>query len=273
MLSHLSDEFLIRAIIAGIGFTFIAGPLGCFIVWQRLTYLGEAMAHSALLGIALALVLDINLMFGVFSICLMIALILSRVNTYSNLSGDSTLGILSHSTLAIGLVLVSLMYWVRVDILDFLFGNIILVSWREIAIIYVGSGLALGVLCWKWNALIGMTVNEQIAAAEGLNPFQTRGLLMILLATTIAFAMKVVGIILTIALLIIPAATARQLANTPEQMAYLATAIGACAVIGGLLMSLEVDSPPGPSIVVFATSLFLLITLVRLVRLRLQSRN
>ncbi len=255
----IPDDFLTRAIIAGVGFALIAGPLGCFVVWQRLAYLGDAMAHSALLGIALGLLLDFNLMIGVFCICSLIALILARVGNTSILSSDSALGILSHSTLAIGLVLVSLMYWVRIDVLDFLLGNIIAVTWNEIYVIFGGAAATLGILLWKWNALISLTVNEQIAASEGLRPLQTRSLLMILLAGTIAVAMKVVGIILTVALLIIPAAAARQIAGTPEQMAALAAAFGAISVVGGLLLSLEIDTPPGPSIVVAAVSLFVII--------------
>ncbi len=266
VLGFIPDDFLTRALLAGIGFTIIAGPLGCFVVWQRLAYLGDSMAHSALLGIALALILNFNLMFGVFGICLIVALALARIRTNSSLSSDSYLGILSHATLALGLVLVSLMYWVRVDILDYLFGNIISVNWQEIGLIYVGGGLALGVMIWRWQALIGLTVNEQIAAAEGLNPIQTRYLLMIILAATIAIGMKIVGIILTVSLLIIPAATARLLTRTPEQMAVMAAIIGAAAVVGGLLLSLEVDTPPGPSIVVIAMALFLLATLIMFFR-------
>ena len=255
----IPDDFLTRAIIAGVGFALIAGPLGCFVVWQRLAYLGDAMAHSALLGVALGLLLDFNLMIGVFCICSLIALVLVRVGNTSILSSDSALGILSHSTLAVGLVLVSLMYWVRIDVLDFLLGNIIAVTWNEIYVIFCGAAATLGILLWKWNALISLTVNEQIAASEGLRPLQTRSLLMILLAGTIAVAMKVVGIILTCALLIIPAATARQIAGTPEQMAALAAVFGAISVVGGLLLSLEIDTPPGPSIVVAAVSLFVIV--------------
>ncbi len=253
----IQDDFLTRAIIAGIGCAIISGPLGCFVVWQRLAYLGDSMAHSALLGVVLALLLDLNILIGVFCTSLMMALILAKTGTRSILSSDSTLGILSHSTLAIGLVLVSFMYWVRIDILHFLFGNILAVSWTEIGLIYAGGIGALGVIIWKWRSLIGLTINEEIAAAEDLRPTQARTILMILLAAVIAIAMKVVGIILTVSLLIIPAATARQIANTPERMAVLASIVGVIAVVGGLLMSLEIDSPPGPSIVIFAVVLLL----------------
>ena len=258
----LLDDFFPRAVIAGIGFAIVAGPLGCFVVWQRMAYLGESMAHSALLGVALALALDINLLIGVFCICIIIAVVLAPITSDSRLSRDSTLGIVSHSTLSIGLVLVSTMYWIRVDVLDILFGNIIAVSWSDISLIIVTSICALGIIIWKWRSFISLTLNDQIAASEGMNPLRTRALLMVLLAMTIAIAMKIVGVILTVALMIIPAATARQISRTPEQMAVLSAILGAVAVIGGLFMSLEYDTPPGPSIVVTALAFFLFILVV-----------
>ena len=136
--------------------------------------------------------------------------------------------------------------------------------------IYMASAVALGIIVFKWRAMIGLTVDEQIAAAEGLKPSQTRMLMMILLAGTIAIAMKIVGILLTIALLIIPAATARQVAKTPEQMAIFAVAFGSASVVGGMFMSLEFDTPPGPSIVVFALLLFLLMATAMLLKRRSQ---
>ncbi len=254
-----ADDFFTRAIIAGVGFSLIAGPLGCFVVWQRLAYFGDTMAHSALLGVALSLAFNVNILIGVFVICLLVAFILGHVGDRSNLSGDVTLGILSHSTLALGLVLVSLMYWIRVDILNLLFGNILSVTWNEIAVIYIGGAFIIAVILWKWNALISLTVDEQIAAVEGMNPVQTRYILMILLATIVAFALKIVGVILTVALLIIPAAAARQFSKTPEQMAVMATFFGVFAVVSGLVFSLEFDTPPGPSIIINAFLIFLLV--------------
>ena len=252
------DNFFTRAIIAGVGFAIIAGPLGCFVIWQRLAYFGDAMAHSALLGVALALAMQINILIGVFAVCFLIAYFVAQLGERSTLSGDSILGVLSHSTLAIGLVLVSLMYWVRVDVLHFLFGNILAVSWSEILMIYVGGAAIFALLIYKWNNLICLTVNEQIAAAEDMHPANTRILIMVLLAAIVAFAMKIVGIILTVALLIIPAAAARPFVKTPEQMAVLASTFGVIAVILGLTLSIQFDTPPGPSIVANATMIFLL---------------
>ncbi len=252
------DDFVSRAVIAGVGFAIIAGPLGCFVVWQRLAYFGDAMAHSALLGVALALAFEINILIGVFTVCFLIALIVGRIGEHSTLSGDSTLGVLSHSTLSIGLVLVSLMYWVRVDVLHFLFGNILAVSWSDILMIYGGGAAIMFVLIRRWNNLISLTVNEQIATAEDMQPVKNRFLMMVLLAAIVAFAMKIVGIILTVALLIIPAAAARQFAKTPEQMAVLAAVFGVVAVVFGLMLSVEFDTPPGPSIVVNAIGIFII---------------
>jgi len=253
---EMFDDFFSRAMIAGVGFAIIAGPMGCFVIWQRLAYFGDTMAHSALLGVALALALNVNVIIGVFAMCLLIALTVGRIGEQSALSGDSTLGVLSHSTLAVGLVLVSLMYWIRVDVLHFLFGNILAVNWNEILVIYGGGAVILFVLFSRWNNLICLTVNEQIATAENMRPVNTRMLMMILMAAVVALAMKIVGIILTVALLIIPAAAARQFARTPEQMAALAAIFGAASVILGLLLSIEYDTPPGPSIVMNAMGVF-----------------
>lgn len=251
------DDFFSRAIIAGVGLAIIAGPLGCFVVWQRLAYFGDTMAHSALLGVALSLVFEINIFIGVFTVCFLIALVVGRIGEQSMLSGDSTLGVLSHSSLAIGLVLVSLMYWIRVDVLHYLFGNILAVSRNEILIIYGGGVVILFVLICKWSNLISLTVNEQIATAENKRPADARFIMMVLLAAIVAFAMKIVGIILTVSLLIIPAAAARQFAKTPEQMAVLAAVFGVIAVIIGLMLSIEIDTPPGPSIVMSAAGIFI----------------
>ena len=152
----------------------------------------------------------------------------------------------------------SLMYWIRVDVLHFLFGNILAVNWFEILMIYGGGAVILFVLIRKWDNLICLTVNEQIATAEGMQPASNRLLMMVLLAAIVAFAMKIVGIILTVALLIIPAAAARQFARSPEQMAVLAAVFGVIAVIFGLMLSVEFDTPPGPSIVVNAIGIFII---------------
>lgn len=252
------DDFFTRALIAGVGLALVTGPLGCFVVWRRMAYFGDTMAHSALLGVALSLVFELNLMIGVFLVAALASLALLFLERRGALSTDALLGILSHSTLALGLVMVAFMTWVRVDLMGFLFGDILAVSRLDIAFIYGGGAAVLALLVMLWRPLLAATVNTDIAQAEGLSPGRSRFVFMLLMAAVIAIAMKIVGILLITALLIIPAATARRFAGGPEMMAGLAALIGALAVIGGLIGSLEFDTPSGPSIVVAALALFVL---------------
>lgn len=257
------DDFFSRAIIAGVGIALAAGPLGCFVVWRRMAYFGDTMAHSALLGVAFAFLFQINLVAGVFVVAGLASLVLILLQRQEALSTDALLGILSHSTLAIGLVMVAFMTNVRFDLMGFLFGDILAVSATDIALIWGGGAVVLGVLAYLWRPLLAATVNPDIAEAEGLRPERARILFMLLMAAVIAIAMKIVGIMLITSLLIIPAATARRLSATPEMMAAVASVAGAVAVVGGLTASLRFDTPSGPSIVVAALALFLL-SLVRL---------
>lgn len=251
------DDFFTRALIAGIGVALTAGPLGCFVVWRRMAYFGDTMAHSALLGVALSLFFQVNLLISVFGVAVVVSLLLLMLQRRQSLSADALLGILSHSALAIGLVLVAFMSWVRIDLVAFLFGDILAVTRTDIALIWGGGALVIGAIFALWRPLIASTVSEDIAEAEGMKPAQTKLLFMLLMALVIAIAMKIVGIMLITALLIIPAATARRFSSSPEVMAVAASLIGAVAVVGGLFGSLTYDTPSGPSIVVAALLLFI----------------
>ena len=241
----------------------VAGPLGCFVIWRRMAYFGDTMAHSALLGVALALLLDINITLGVFAVASLIAIALILLQRQAGLSTDALLGILSHSTLAVGLVLVTTMSWVRVDLIGFLFGDILAVTRPDIVLIYAGGAAVLLLLVLFWRPLLAATISPEIAEAEGQNPERARILLMLLIAVTFSIAMKLVGVLLITSLLIIPAATARRLSTSPEQMAVIAALLGAGAATGGLFGSRQWDTPSGPSIVVAALALFLISLIIR----------
>ncbi|WP_119167621.1 metal ABC transporter permease [Algihabitans albus] len=251
------DDFFLRALLAGVGVALVAAPLGCFIVWRRLAYFGDTMAHSALLGIALAALLDLNLILGVFFVAAGVALALVLLSRSEIVPADSLLGILSHSTLALGLVLIAFMTWLRVDLTGLLFGDILAVSRQDLLLIYGGGLAVIAVLIAIWRPLLAGTVNVELAAAEGLAPERARLIFMLLMAAVIATAMKVVGILLITALLIIPAAAARRFATTPEAMAVVAAGLGGLAALMGLFGSLRFDTPSGPSIVVAALAIFL----------------
>jgi zinc transport system permease protein len=252
------DDFFWRAILAGVGVAIATGPMGCFMVWRQMSYFGETMAHSALLGVALAFLFEVDLTIGVILVTTIIALLLAAMQQNRFISNDTLLGILSHSALSIGLVTISLMAWLRIDLLAYLFGDILAVTQEDLIWIYVGATTCLAILAVIWRPLIAMTVHEELARAEGVNAKVVRVVFMLLLAFMIAIAMKIVGILLITSLLIIPAATARRFVITPEQMAVFAALIGCGAVGLGLAGSLSFDTPSGPSIVVAAMLLFAL---------------
>lgn len=252
------DDFFIRAMLAGIGVAVVAGPLGCFIIWRRLAYFGDTLSHAALLGVAMAFLLDINLTIAVFLVSASVSMALLFLQRRATVSSDSLLGLLAHSALALGLVVLAFLTWVRVDLMGFLFGDILAVSRMDILVIYLGGAAVLVVLALIWTPLFAATVNRELAEAEGMNPERANIVLMLLMATVIAISMKIVGVLLITAMLIIPAATARRFAAGPEQMAVIAAVAGALAVIGGLFGSLEWDTPSGPTIVVAALFLFII---------------
>jgi zinc transport system permease protein len=257
MITAMLDDFLIRAALAGVGLSLATGPLGSFVVWRRMAYFGEATAHAAILGVALALAADLPVTFGTLMVALAMALTVS-VLAARGWAMDTTLGVLAHSALAFGLVAVSFVPGARTDLSAYLFGDILAVSRADLAFIWVGAVLVAGLLAWRWQALLTSTLNEDLAHASGLNPARERLVLTLALAVVVAVAIKVVGALLIAALLIIPAAAARGLARTPESMAMMATVIGAAASIGGLQLSLWQDTPAGPSIIAAAAILFTL---------------
>lgn len=244
------DDFFSRALIAGIGVALITGPLGCVVVWRRLSYFGDTLAHAALLGIALGLLLNINLTVAIIGVAATTSLLLLALQRRGGLPSDALLGLLSHTALAVGLVVLAFMTWVRVDLMGFLFGDILAVSRTDIAIIYAGGCAVLGILAWIWTPLLAATVNRDLAAAEGLTPDRIDVLFTLLLSVVIAISIKIVGVLLITALLIIPAATARFYSRTPEQMAGVAAIVGTLSIVAGLYGSLTFDTPSGPSIVV-----------------------
>jgi zinc transport system permease protein len=250
------DSFIARAVIAGIGVALIAGPLGCFVVWRRMAYFGDTLSHAGLMGVALGIVMGIEPTVGTIVTGVVIGLVLLGLQQQRRLPTDTLLGILSHAALAVGLIAVSFMDTVRFDLMGYLFGDILAVSARDLAWIYGGGVVILGVLAMIWRPLIALTVHQDLALAEGNSRLPVRLVFMVLMALTVAVAMKIVGILLVTALLIIPPAAARRFATGPENMAGATVLFGSAAVIGGVFASLTWDTPSGPSIVATAAILF-----------------
>lgn len=257
MSATMPDDFLIRAAIAGLGLALATGPLGAFVVWRRMAFFGDATAHAAILGVALALATDLPLQSGMLAVALAMGLVAAAL-TGRGQAADTVLGVLAHSALAFGLIAVSFLPAVRTDLSAYLFGDILAVTTADLAWVWGGVALVLGLLLWRWQALLTATVDEALARASGIDPRREGLVLTLALALVVAVAVKIVGALLIAAMLIIPAAAARGLARSPEAMALFATAFGALSVLGGLWLSLRLDTPAGPSIVAAAAVIFAL---------------
>lgn len=253
------DDFLLRALLGGLGVACIAGPFGSFVVWRRLAYFGDTLAHSALLGVALGFLAHINLTIATIFVCQILAMLLFiSQRDRNNLAGDTILGILAHGSLSLGLVVLSFMQGIRVDLTAYLFGDILSVSTSDLFLILGCGSFALLVLLKLWRPLLAITVHEDLARVEGIAVDRVNAIFLCLIALLVAIMMKIVGLLLVTALLIIPAATARRFAKSPETMAFFASIIGAIAVGAGLFASFLWDAPAGPSIVVAACLIFAL---------------
>lgn len=251
------EDFLLRALLGGLGVAAVSGPYGVFVVWRRLAYFGDTLAHSALLGISLGFLLQVNLTLAVFIVCQAMALFLFFMQRQKSLASDTILGILAHSALSLGLVAVVFLQGIRIDLMAYLFGDILAVTAVDLGWIFGGGAVALAALGLIWRPLLALTVNEDLARVEGVAVDRIQWLFTALLALVVAIMMKIVGLILVTSLLIIPAAAARRLSRSPEAMAIWASLLGAVAVAAGLLLSLVADTPAGPSIVIAAASIFL----------------
>lgn len=249
-------ELLLPALLGGLGVSLIAGPLGCFVVWRRMAYFGDTLSHSALLGVSLGFLFDINVTVAVCFLCVAVALCLVFLQRQRFIANDTLLGILAHSALALGLIVVSLMETVRVNLMAYLFGDLLSIGYRDLIWIYSGGIVVLLLLSRYWDSLLSITINEELAEVEGIPTTRMRVLLMLMIAVVIAVAMKIVGILLITAMLIIPAASARRLSKTPEMMAALASVFGCTSVLMGILFSALFDTPVGPSVVVGSAMLF-----------------
>ena len=266
------DDFIVRAFAAGIGLAFITGPLGCFIVWRRLSYFGDTIAHSALLGVVIAYALDFNLIIAVFVVSCLLALSLLFLQRRTNLPDDALLGLLAHSVLAIGLVLLGILSFIRIDLMGLLFGDILSVNVTDLLFVWIGGSIVLIVLVLIWRPLFAGTVNLELAKAEGLNPDLANAIFTLLIASVIAISIKIVGILLITGLLIIPASASRNLSSTPIQMAIISSIIGLASVVLGIQTSMIWNTPTGPTILTITLGVFIL-TLLPLKKLLISKKK
>jgi zinc transport system permease protein len=249
-------ELLLPPLLAGLAIAVAAGPLGAFVVWRRMAFFGDTLAHGALLGAAFGLLINVNIYIAIVVTCLLLALVLVTLQQQHHIANDTLLGIVAHSTLALGIIAISLQPNVRVDLMAFLFGDLLAVGWRDVWLLWGATILMTVAIIFSWRWLLSMTVNEEMAQVEGVPVFASRLILMLILALLVAGAIHVVGVLLMTSLLVIPAACARRFSTTPEQMALFASVLGMLSVVGGLAMSWFVNTPVGPSVVTMAAAMF-----------------
>ena len=260
------SDFMLRATFAGLGVALIAAPLGCFVVWRRMAYFGEATAHAALLGIALSLAFELPIFAGTLIAALLMAWVVTQLSG-RELASDTLLGVTAHAGLAVGLVVASFLSGVRIDLMAYLFGDILAVTLNDLYIIWFGVIIGLSLLYWRWSAMLISTLNEELAYSNAINPKREKLFLTLALAVTVAVSIKVVGLLLISALLIIPAAAARNISQTPETMVIRTAIIGVISAVLGLQFSYFFNSPPGPSIVCVSLACFLILSSKNLLKL------
>jgi zinc transport system permease protein len=253
----ITDPFILRGILAGIAVALISGLVGCFVVWRRMSYYGESIAHSSLLGVGFAILMGVSINLGIVFTCLLFGILFLWLQHSKVLSSDTLLGVLAHLALALGIIVISLNK-IKIDIHAFLFGDILTVSSSDLWGMYLGVLIAVFLICYNWSSLLLVTIDEDLAKAEGVNTLNINLLFTFILTIVVAISIQIIGLLLITAMLIIPAAASRRLANSPETMALVATFIGIVSVILGVMLSVEIDAPSGPSIVLVSAILFFL---------------
>jgi zinc transport system permease protein len=257
-MTDLLDDFLWRAVFAGLIMVAIAAPMGCLMVWQRLAFLGDTLGHAAVMGVGIGLLLQVKPIFGVLVVALVLVFSLSRVNSFNNALSETTLAIISHTGLAGGIILVSLLPAPTVNLESILFGDLLATTVSDLLSLLLTTVLLLLILWRYWGSFVAVSVSREIAQAEGIEVRRVQFLIYIMIALLVAVMMKVMGVLLIAAMLVIPTASARLFSRSPEQMVYFSGLYGLAALGGGITGSFHFDWQTGPAIVVSATLLLLL---------------
>ena len=261
-MTDLLDDFLVRSIIAGLLMVSTAAPIGCLMVWQRLAFLSDTLGHAAVMGVGLGLLFQLPPMFGVLGVVLLIVVSLSQATSFNNALSETTLAIISHTGLAAGLILLSVLPANTVSLEAILFGDLLAVTLTDLGMILVTTLVLAVLLMQLWRSFVAVSVSREIAQAEGIAVRKVQLLMYLMIALLVAVMMKVMGVLLIAAMLVIPTSSARVLSSSPERMVLLSALFGCAALGGGIVSSFQFDWQPGPAIVLSATTLLLITLLI-----------
>ncbi len=243
------EPFLVRALAASLALAVVAAPLGALVVWNRMAYFGETVSQASLIGIALGLLLGIDVTAPVILVTLVVAGLLILLSSQKIVPLDSILGLMHHGALALGVLATLSLRGPSVDLVGYLFGDIFAVAPSDLYWIFGGGVVVVAIMTRLWQPLLRLAVHEDLASAEGVDRDMVKAVFIVLLSLTIAIAIKIVGALLVIAFLVVPAVAARPVSETPERMALIAAAVSASSVLAGIALSLTFDVPGGPAIV------------------------
>ncbi|NNE62468.1 MAG: metal ABC transporter permease, partial [Gammaproteobacteria bacterium] len=233
-MAELLDDFVIRALIAGLLMVSIAAPMGCLMVWQRLAFLSDTLGHAAVLGVGIGIGLQLHPMLGVLAVVLLIVLSLSRVNSLNNALSETTLAIISHSGLAAGIILLGTLPNQNISLESILFGDLLATSTSDLMMIAITVAVLVFLLLHHWRSFVAVSVSREIAQAEGIEVKKTQFLMYLMIAMLVAVMMKVMGVLLIAAALVIPTSCARLVSRSPEQMVLFSAIFGIGSLAGGM---------------------------------------
>lgn len=258
-----TEPFILRGLAAGAAMAVLAGPIGCLMIWRRMAYFSDALSHSALAGVLLGIGLGIGQNAGVAVIVCLTALLLVKISDRFVIGTDLLLLIIGQTALCLGIIGLSRLPQVRTDLTAYLFGDILSVTSADLLFIAVTGGLCAVLLLFNWKKQIFAAVMPDVAQSENVSTTVQSAVFMIVTALFVALALKTTGLLLVSALLIIPPATARFFAKTPEEMAVGGSLIGLFGVVSGLACSILFDTPAAPSMEVVCAFLFLMCSLLQ----------
>ncbi len=257
------SDFLIHALLASLGVALLAGPIGCLMIFKRVACLGDTLAHGAIFGVSLGLLTGIDPTITLAGVTIAWVTMLWYLNKDQTVSTDTAMAFLTHSALAVSIVLFAFVPLGAPNLMEAFIGNILTVGRADLWLIF-GMDIVFGVLiALFWKKWILIAVHPDLAAASHIRVQSLRILFLMMVGLFIAFSIKMMGALLVPAFLIIPALAARSFAKTPEQMAFMATGIAILSAVTGLFASDKWDTPTGPMMVCAALGIYAILSVFK----------
>lgn len=258
VLTALSHDFLLRALVAAVLVGFVTANLGVFVVLRKMAFFSDAIAHASLTGIALGLLIGINPLLGAIAFSVLIAVGIGLLQKHSTIPIDTVIGVFFSASIALGVLILTLLPGYRADLFGYLFGDILAVSPNDLFVLGIVAAASVGLVAWTYRSWLGIAFHADLAAISGVRVARMDYLFLITLALVVALGIKLVGTVLIGSLIVIPAAAAKNVSPNLRTLFALAAFFGMASGVLGLAASYALDAPAGPSIVVTATAIFAL---------------